>query len=480
MVDTEEQATKYRGRKQNAQEKNQTDAQEQDGKIKENQDSRYLGYSLISPCPLSPNPDSQACENGSPARFLYCADTSAFRDADICIWSPSYPPDTPVPLNQAATSHPGGLVGFKEWAKAQMSITPRETLLGHQGVDDIWKKFTSCFLVTSGLFYTEPIFRRCIRQLLSRLQEDGIRYAELRISLVQPFQQDGQVHGDPHFTYLLECLHQELVAFMASARPGDSAFWGLRLIWAVVRSLPENSIRESLEACIALKRLYPDLLCGVDFVGQEDRGSPLSTLMPICVWFRQRCTQEGIELPFVFHAGECLGDGNSTDWNLADAILLRSRRIGHGVSLYKHPLLMQKVVENDILIETCPISHQVLRLTSSALTHPLAALLSRGVATSLSNDDPGMLGHGYSGLGHDFLQVLLASDNVKLAGLADMVENSIKWALFEDQSHNEWAQGFRASEGCVGLKLDRLMEWKADFTKWCEWVVDRFGTGTER
>ena len=38
----------------------------------------------------------------------------------------------------------------------------------------------------------------------------------------------------------------------------------------------------------------------------------------------------GLELPFLFHAGETLGDGSAADNNLYDAILLGTKRIGHG------------------------------------------------------------------------------------------------------------------------------------------------------
>lgn len=38
----------------------------------------------------------------------------------------------------------------------------------------------------------------------------------------------------------------------------------------------------------------------------------------------------GLDIPFLFHAGETLGDGSPEDQNLYDAILLGTKRIGHG------------------------------------------------------------------------------------------------------------------------------------------------------
>ena len=179
----------------------------------------------------------------------------------------------------------------------------------------------------------------------------------------------------------------------------------------------ETDSDTDMKNCIQGKKLYPDVVCGYDLVGPEDDGRTLHDLTPELIWFQEECAREGVEIPFFFHAGECLGDGDETDQNLFDAILFGTRRIGHGFSLYKHPLLIDMVKEKQILVESCPISNEVLRYTASIMSHPLPALLSRGVASSLSNDDPAIMGQGTSGMTHDFWQALQGWDNLGLAGL---------------------------------------------------------------
>lgn len=44
-----------------------------------------------------------------------------------------------------------------------------------------------------------------------------------------------------------------------------------------------------------------------------------------------RFAEQHPDIPFIFHAGETLGDGSAADMNLYDAILLGTKRIGHGL-----------------------------------------------------------------------------------------------------------------------------------------------------
>ncbi|KAL4783201.1 hypothetical protein BJX76DRAFT_330630 [Aspergillus varians] len=421
------------------------------------------GFYITSPMPLCPG--SKWLE---PFEFRY---RPGAQDSEVNIWQSDYPPNQPVPVTVAARMYPGGVEAFKAWAVSRMTINEEEALQHHHGIGDIWKKFGSCFVAIAGLFFTEPIFRRCVPRLLQQLHEDGIKYVELRLGLNQPFYREGCDVPDSGFLYFLECFQEEVNSYMSS--PQGTGFWGARLIWIVLRSLPDEPIKDSMRQCIDCKKAYPSVIAGFDFVGQEDSGRTLVDLLPLTKWFRQQSVDNQLEIPFFFHAGECLGDGDSTDGNIVDAILLKSRRIGHAFSLYKHPLLIDLVKDKKILVEMCPISHEVLRLTSNILMHPMPALQSRGVAVSLNNDDPAILGHGKNGLSHDFYQVLVAFENTGLAGIATMAEDSIRWAAFEDETDAEWLQGIDGNRS--GLKASRLTEWRSAFEEWCEWIVREFG-----
>ena len=57
---------------------------------------------------------------------------------------------------------------------------------------------------------------------------------------------------------------------------------------------------------------------GFDLVGHEDSLRPLTDYLEPLTNFVQQHRELGIEIPFIFHAGETLGDGTEADVNLYD------------------------------------------------------------------------------------------------------------------------------------------------------------------
>jgi len=396
--------------------------------------------------------------------------SSAVRISKTSLWSVEYQPGSLTELKETAESFPnGGKTGFISWLKQRCRITHEESLSHHVGPNAIWKKFQSCFGTLRPFIFHTPILRKYTRKVLDQLHADGIQWVDIRGVFY------AAALGRPLSDALenFKIMEEEIEAFKAS--PEGKGFWGARVIWTVLRAQDKKQIIDAMKACIEAKKAFPNLIAGFDLVGQEDLGRPLQDMIPEIFWFRKRLAEEGLNIPFFFHAGETLGDGDETDENLFDAILLGTRRIGHGFSLFKHPLLIDMVKDKKILIESCPISNEILRLTSSIKSHPLPALLARGVPTALCNDDPAVFAEGYTGVSHDFWQALQGWDNLGLAGLGSLAENSIRWSAFEDCSNQEWGRDIANGAYGSGIRATRLQDWMKAWEGFCLWIVTEFG-----
>ncbi|KAJ3558863.1 hypothetical protein NPX13_g9630 [Xylaria arbuscula] len=264
------------------------------------------GMHILSDLPLS---DPAGLENAAVRfRFLKTPQT----DSDI--WNQAYVAQTPVLLTQAVDAFPeGGRPGFLKWLYTRATISRTEAIEQHHGVDHVWRKFFTCFRVVNSIIHYEPIYRQFLRRLLSLLKADGVNYAEVRFSWnLDYYIQDSEV-PESDYSAMMNVLDEEVKRFQASEE--GKGFWGLRTIWATIRSEGTKSVIQDMDHCITTKMTHPHLIAGYDLVGQEDLGRTHRDLLPEIMWFRKQCAQEGVNLPFFFHAGECLGSGSDTDHN---------------------------------------------------------------------------------------------------------------------------------------------------------------------
>lgn len=387
---------------------------------------------------------------------------------------PKYRPNTQVPVKHAADHFKGGEAGFVEFIKTKTTILPEESIRHELGVDEIWRRFQGCFGPATTLLSYEPVVRTFYQLLFSSLAEDKINWVEIRAggssgTLVLEGDEDPDSDLDSWWNVLVE----ELDKFKNSDKGKD--FLGARVIWSDSRAQSPAAITSSMKKALQRKVNFPELFSGYDLIGQEDLGGALIDLAPQLVWFREQTERLNLTIPYFFHAGETLGDGNLTDSNLFDALLFNSRRIGHGFSLYKHPDLIQHVREQNVMVEVCPISNEVLRLSTDVLHHPLPAMIAHGVPTAISNDDPAILGQDVAGLSYDFYEVIQAFDNLGLGGLGALAQNSLRWSNFEDQSDDEWIRDVDRGEHGKGTKAKNIQEWNKKWEVFCQWIVDEYG-----
>ncbi|KAI0437044.1 hypothetical protein F4803DRAFT_540275 [Xylaria telfairii] len=413
-----------------------------------------------------------SAENATIA-FSHVTDLAADpKAANISIESPYYVPGTKVPITLAADSFPGGRPAFISFLLSKVAVTREDVLRHDLGVDEIWRKFQSCFDPAGSALTYEPVIRKTYQSVFNAWVDDGITWVELRSGGSAKLVPEGEDTANPDLDFWIHVLLDELQKFQATEK--GKQLWGLRIIWADFRGLDRSRLMSNMGKAIERKQHFPELFSGYDVVAQEDLGRTLIDLAPELLWFQNRTQALNITYPFFFHAGETLGDGNSTDDNLFDALLFDSRRIGHGFSLYKHPLLLKQYAEKNILVEVCPVSNEVLRLSTDILHHPIPAMIAHGVATAISNDDPAILGEDAAGLSYDFFQIIQGFDNIGLGGLGALAQNSVRWSNFVDQSQDEWIRDIELGINGTGIKADRLKLWQEKWEAYCQWIVEEY------
>ena len=204
------------------------------------------------------------------------------------------------------------------------------------------------FLIKSLRF--EDAFSGYYTKGLEEFKDDNIQYAEVRSLMIPLYDAFGNVHNDPEYTLK---VYKSMTDKFVKAHKED--FYGAKMIYIQTRTSSKSDIEKAVKKGIYLKKKYPEILSGFDLVGQEDTGNTL--LYYLNELLIPKAT--GGDLPYFFHAGETNWEGQTVDYNIADALLLNTRRIGHGYAFTKHDVLMKKARSMEVPAEVCPISNQV-------------------------------------------------------------------------------------------------------------------------
>lgn len=336
---------------------------------------------------------------------------------------------------------------FDAFVKSQISLfykgLPKPQF---KNVDHIWKTFIASFSTLYDLIAFKPVFHDFLYEALRELYADKVVYAEFRANFPELYELDGKTHAT---TDLLK-VFAEVVAKFKKDHP---KFVGAKLIYSVHRKLSNEDLKEVLDTLRVMQKTNPNELAGFDLVGHEDAGKPLLD------FYEQLKSVENVT-NFFFHAGETNWYGYEVDNNLIDAILLGTKRIGHGYALLKHPEILALVKEKNVAIEVSPISNQVLRYIDDLRNHPAVPLISQGYPVVVCNDDPGFW--GAKGLTYDWYLVYMAMTR-KDAGLQFLKELALNSFKYSSLSEGEKTRAVKEWEGEWSKFIDELIKKKGLF-----------------
>jgi len=190
-----------------------------------------------------------------------------------------------------------------------------------------------------------------------------------------------------------------------------------RLIPNFLRHLDEDSAMACFEACLA----HRDRICGFGLDSAE-RGNPPSKFARVFA----RVRAEGFHV--VAHAGE----EGPAEYVTEALDLLGAQRIDHGIHAMDDEAVVQRLVDETIVLTVCPLSNVRLRVVPDMAAHPLARMLARGLKVTINSDDPPYFG-GYIGDNYLAVQQALGLDREALVA---MTQNAIDGAFIDAVRHD--------------------------------------------
>jgi adenosine deaminase CECR1 len=332
-----------------------------------------------------------------------------------------------TPAKQYLEDNPGA----EEFFYSQLTLTSADGTASSQVV---WSRFKGLFNKATRMHNYYEFTEMMLTKAFETYYQDNVTRLELRFIPENVFNKERTLT----FSEELELINRVVQEFEAH-HPDFS----VGIIFCAGKWMTLENVRSQAMAVYEAMKQYPRLVIGFDLVGEEETERQNQFFTAVLQEVAAFAKSEGNEFPFFFHGKAYeAGETNRTQCdNLYDAVLLDSKRIGHGFALLKFPALLNEVRRKAVCLECCPLSNFILRYVADISQHPALALHRHGVDVTISPDDPCMF--GYSGVTHDFFFVFVLW-NLGLADLKQFALNSLqhcrapaalgvweaKWAVF--------------------------------------------------
>ncbi len=229
----------------------------------------------------------------------------------------------------------------------------------------VWSDFTSflkAYDKASSVFRTPDDYRLLTYDYFSKLADQNCIY--------------GEIFGSSDHAAQMGIGYNDLVQAMAAGIEDAKSETGIegRIIMTCVRHLGP-------EAAIAVAELIAEnphpMVTGFG-MGGDERMFDVQEFAPAYAI----AADAGLGL--TAHGGEFAGPDSVRD--CLDH--LNVTRVGHGVRSIEDPALMNRLRDENIVLEVCPGSNISLGVYENFAAHPLRKLFEAGVAVTLNSDDP--------------------------------------------------------------------------------------------
>lgn len=213
---------------------------------------------------------------------------------------------------------------------------------------------------------TADALQRITKELVLRLEQDGLIYAELRFA--PQFHMEKGLSQKEVVKAVIEGLNQGLSKC--------STLKAQLILCTMNTGNPADNHNENTETIYLAKEYLGQGVCAIDMAGYEEN-------MPDYIDLFQLAEKLGV--PATTHS----------EFTVADALCYNTTRIGHGYQAALLPELTKRVIENKTTLEMCPKSSLMYDygLTCDE-THPLRKLFLAGARVTVNTDNLTVLNTG--------------------------------------------------------------------------------------
>jgi adenosine deaminase CECR1 len=221
---------------------------------------------------------------------------------------------------------------FDEYLVSKLLLSPED--IKSRESHEIWKGFQHKFVLNDAIIHYYKFYRAGLLAYYEQAISEGVSIIELRHT-------SGILFDENHnfLSYSQEFnLYKSVIDEIKQKNPD----FEIRVIIVAFKAMGREAIKVQLDSYLfALDNGY-NFITGFDLVNEEDFTEPIYDFVEDMLAAK---VKYGDKFNFYFHSGESSSRFNE---NLYDAILLGTKRIGHGIGLVLHPKLIQLVKEKQI------------------------------------------------------------------------------------------------------------------------------------
>ena len=223
--------------------------------------------------------------------------------------------------------------------------------------------FLSAFKDVTELLKTPEDYELITYRLMERLKSENVQHAEVYVSV------GVCLWRKQDFDAIFEGLER--------GRERGERDFGISVLWIFDAVRQFGAEKAQAVAEIAVR--YRDRKAVGFGIGGDERKGPAELFRDVYAW----AADHGLRL--TAHAGESAGP--ESIWG---ALNLRAERIGHGLTAWQDPELVEELSKRQVPVEICVTSNLRTGCCAGLAEHPARNYFDHGMMITLNTDDPAM------------------------------------------------------------------------------------------